>query len=408
MLRSHKLVSACVSATFLGACGGNGFPSSGVSAATPLAAPGGKFAAHHNRKDVQLETVLYSFTGSPDGAETGAPLLNVGGTLYGTTSIGGTSNNGTVFKITPAGTYSQLYSFAGGSDGGFPQGSLADVGGTLYGTTWQGGANNEGTVFSITPSGTETVLHSFSGNDGANPYGGLAAAGGKLYGSTYFGGANGDGTVFKVTTAGRETVLHSFAGTDGAGATSALIKVAGKFYGTTCSGGTSNAGTVFDITTSGAEAVIHSFSGDDGNCPFNLGGLVKVGSALYGTTGGPGGTFGHGTIFKITTAGSFSNVYSFKGGTDGDGPYAGLTNVNGTLFGTTPKGGGSGCPAYGGCGVIFELLPNSGSEIVVYDFTGGSDGSWPNAALTNINGTLYGATNNNNTNGLGTVFSLSF
>jgi hypothetical protein len=78
------------------------------------------------------------------------------------------------------------------------------------------------------------------------------------------------------------------------------------------------------------------------------------------------------------------------------------------LFGATPDGGGSGCAAYGGCGVIFALLPNSGPEIVVYRFTGGSDGSWPVSALTNVNGTLYSTTNNTITNGLGTVFSLSF
>ena len=85
----------------------------------------------------------------------------------------------------------------------------------------------------------------------------------------------------------------------------------------------------------------------------------------------------------------------------------GLTNVNGTLFGMTPKGGGIGCSSYPGCGAIFALLPN-GPEIVVYSFTGGCDGSWQNNAMINVNGTLYGMTNNTNSNGLGTVFSLSF
>jgi uncharacterized repeat protein (TIGR03803 family) len=420
MQRSYSFAAACTSAALLAACSGNSLSSSVPSSATlPLAAQAassppsprslpsfGRDASHRVRKNVQLETVLYSFLGGTDGDEPSAQLTNVGGTLYGTSYGGGASNDGTVFAITPSGAYNQLYSFTGGSDGATPVGRLVNVGGTLYGTTIYGGASNVGTFFSITTSGTETVLHSFAGSDGQYPEAGLIYVGTKLYGSTYHGGASNDGTVFKITTSGTETVLHSFVGSDGSNPTAELLDVGGKLYGTTNTGGSSGDGTVFNITTSGTETVLHNFSGSDGNFPYDEGGLIKVGAKLYGTTLG-GGVNNNGTIFNITTAGAFTNLYSFKGGSDAQQPYAGLTNLNGTLFGVTPKGGGVGCVSYPGCGAIFALLPN-GPEIVVYSFTGGSDGDWPNSALTNVNGTLFGITNNHDTNDLGTVFSLTF
>jgi uncharacterized repeat protein (TIGR03803 family) len=94
-----------------------------------------------------------------------------------------------------------LYSFKGGSeDGEYPEAGLINVKGTLYGTTYDGGANGDGTVFAITTSGAETVLHSFKGGsgDGEDPEAGLLNVKGTLYGTTFEGGANGDGTVFSL------------------------------------------------------------------------------------------------------------------------------------------------------------------------------------------------------------------
>ena len=145
--------------------------------------------------------MLYSFKGSGDGERPYAGLINVKGTLYGTTHLGGANGDGMVFSITPSGTETVIYSFKGSGDGEYPYAGLINVEGTLYGTTIEGGANGVGTVFSTTPSGTETVLHSFGGSgDGQYPYyGGLINAKGKLYGTTYYGGAHGDGTVFRLS-----------------------------------------------------------------------------------------------------------------------------------------------------------------------------------------------------------------
>jgi len=182
----------------------------------------------------------------------------VAGTLYGTTSSGGgtvscTGGCGTVFKITTAGIETVLHSFGHDSDGVFPYAGLINVKGSLYGTTAIGGASGPGTVFKITTAGVETVLYSFKvGSDGANPYAGLIDVAGTLYGTTVHGGTGsctaGCGTVFKITTKGMETVLHSFKdGRDGANPYAGLIDVAGTLYGNTSVGGASGNGTVFKV-----------------------------------------------------------------------------------------------------------------------------------------------------------------
>lgn len=105
--------------------------------------------SHRIKKNVQIESVLHSFTNTPDGDEPHDALTNVGGTLYGTTYYGGASGNGTVFKSTTSGTESVLYSFAGGSDGANPATKLTNVGSTLYGMTERGGSSGFGTIFSL-------------------------------------------------------------------------------------------------------------------------------------------------------------------------------------------------------------------------------------------------------------------
>jgi uncharacterized repeat protein (TIGR03803 family) len=301
-------------------CGSNGNPGAGCGTVFKVAPLG-------------VESVLHSFQGGTDGANPSAGLVNVGGTFYGTTFGGGGmgcggSGCGTVFKVTPNGIESVIYSFKGGSDGALPLSDLINVGGTLYGTTQFGGGGMGcsggagcGTVFKVTPKGVESVLYSFKGgSDGANPQGRLINVSGTLYGTTYGGGAtgpgcasNGCGTVFKVTLTGVESVLHSFqGGSDGANPNAGLVNVGGTLYGTTTQGGDGTGvgcaeggcGTVFKVTPKGVESVVHSQGGSDGASP--SGDLINVLGTLYGTTnqgsgtgcGGPGN--GCGTVFKVT------------------------------------------------------------------------------------------------------------
>ena len=317
------------------------------------------------------ETVLHSFeVGPKDGKNPRAGLIDVADTLYGTTIYGGSASCycGTVFKVTLSGAEAVLYSFAGEPDGVGPDAGLLNVKGSLYGTTVNGGTAGKGTVFAITRSGGETVLHSFAGrSDGAHPYAGLINVNGTLYGTTTKGGANcsssgGCGTVFTITTSGMETVLYRFKGGPGDGrypTQADLLDVNGTLYGMTKSGGANNRGTVFSITTSGNETVVHSFGGS-GDGIFPYGGLLDVNGKLYGTTSN-GGTVlcgvrygdipGCGTVFKTTTSGKESVLHSFGGFKDGKYPYAGLINVNGTLYGTTTAGGAK------DAGTVFSLSP---------------------------------------------------
>ena len=176
----------------------------------PIGAPGA-VAQNTTRENAKLTYhVLHSFGAAPDGNDPGAGVIGLGddGTFYGTTIFGGayscspTYKCGTVFSITTGGTETVLHSFTNENDGANPEADLIDVGGTLYGTTYSGGYGF-GVVFSITPEGVEKVLHSFgNGTDGRNPHASLIDVRGRLYGTTEFGGKQNRGTVFSITMDG--------------------------------------------------------------------------------------------------------------------------------------------------------------------------------------------------------------
>jgi uncharacterized repeat protein (TIGR03803 family) len=310
------------------------------------------------------QTVLHSFTGSPDGAYPSAGLIrDAAGNLYGTTQYGGASGNGTVFKLDTSGKETVLYSFAGLPDGTTPlAGLLRDEAGNLYGTTQQGGDSSCnvvgcGVVFKLDTSGIETLLHRFTGGaDGANPHGNLTRdAAGNLYGTTQYGGASGNGTVFKLDRTGRETVLHSFTrGPDGAGPLAGLtLDATGNVYGNTEYGGAFGYGTVFklDAGTTHKLNVLHSFDGGrNGGTP--AASLIRdVAGNLYGTAV-VGGVSDAGVVFKLDTKGRGGVLYSFNGGSDGVRPFGSLIrDAAGNLYGTTFAGGDS------GFGVVFKLSP---------------------------------------------------
>jgi len=359
------------------------------------------------------EKVLYSFQGGSDGARPYSGPIAVGGTLYGTTSQGGAHNQGMVYSLSSRGAETVLHAFTGGSDGGGPWSGLTNVGGTLYGSAAGGGANGLGVVFAMSKTGAENVIYSFTGNrDGIEPLGNLIYSGGTFYGTTYAGGGyycydnDGCGTVFSLTPAGAETVLYAFkGGTDGAEPYGQLIDLNGTFYGTTDFGGTHCiCGTVFSLTQSGTEKLVHSFKGgSDGDN--TEAGMIEVNGTFYGVTQYGGGSGcnggGCGTVFSITPAGRKKVVYAFQGGNDGAVPVAGLIEMNGALYGTTYEGG----PA--NAGTVFSLTL-AGVETVLHAFKGGSDGAGP-VGLTNMRGTLYGATDSGGgygcyNTGCGTVF----
>jgi uncharacterized repeat protein (TIGR03803 family) len=157
-----------------------------------------------------VERIVYRFTGAPDGSEPQSGLTNLSGALYGTTYSGGSGGGcpvgcGTIFTVGPSDTEQVLYSFAGAPDGALPNGPLLELNGTLYGTTNIGGSSNLGTIFSAPPTGGERVIYSFQGgSDGDGPDDGLAGLSNVLYGTAASGGTGcptngGCGTIFSIS-----------------------------------------------------------------------------------------------------------------------------------------------------------------------------------------------------------------
>ena len=392
-------------------------------------------AAIATSASAQTFTTLASFNGS-SGATPYSPLIQgLDGNLYGTTIFGGVKNEGVVFSMTRDGALTALFSFCSGTgsclDGYQPYaGLLLAESGNLYGTTFYGGTKRHtstggGTLFQITPSGKLTRRYAFCAqpncSDGLFPNDPpVQGISGDFYGTTESGGtAGGFGTVFKMTSTGTLTVLHSFGSNSADGGTplAALVQASdGSFYGTTGGGGANgDGGTVFRITAGGALKTLYSFCKLSGcaDGATSEAALVQASDGnFYGTTsegGNPGcGSFGCGTVFKITPAGVLTTLYSFcaqTSCTDGASPTGALVQAtDGNFYGTTSSGGAS------DNGTIFKITP-SGSLTTVHSFCvqNCSEGSAPVAGMVQAtDGNLYGTTSAGGA-GLndGTIFSLS-
>lgn len=273
-------------------------------------------------------SVLYAFTGGADGGNPATALiLDRAGNLYGTTYGGGKSDYGcsyltdgcgVVFKVDKHGMETVLYTFAGTPDGGQPSSGLVrDPAGNLYGTTYfEGTSGFYGTVFKLDTAGVETILYNFTdGTDGAGPQGNLVLdEAGDLYGETAKGGDDsvqactsgswkGCGVVFKLDPSGNETVLYTFTdGSDGSFPSGGLLRdQARNLYGIS---GNCCGGLLFKLSVNGKLRVLHTFEMLTGVYPF-AGVIMDNAGNLYGTTweggsrqcGGYG--YGCGVVFKL-------------------------------------------------------------------------------------------------------------
>lgn len=369
-----------------------------------------------------------------NGANIGGDLtLGSDGNFYGVAQNSGTFEEGTLFKMTPAGAVTLLVDFAtlpGATHPYYPRGGLVlGTDGNFYGTTSEGGsAADAGTVFRMTPGGAFTVMAAFRGqqtyNEGDYPVGRLVRGNdGAYYGITRSGGTQGAGTAFRFTLEGGLTYLTNFGGGPGSEVGThpeggLTLGTDGNFYGVTSGGGTKNYGTVFRLTPAGVLTTLHSFQGGGGTTPINIGGttvraggnpyasLTQVADGnFYGTTVQAGGT-----VFRITPAGAFTVLGLFTGdfgSNPGSSPQTRLLlTSDGNLYGTTTYGG------YGKTGSIFRLSP-SGLLTTVVEMTGES-GSFPGAApgfgglFLGADGKIYGTAEGGGTGGGGVVFRLTF
>jgi uncharacterized repeat protein (TIGR03803 family) len=376
-------------------------------------------------------TLLYSFkTNGVDGAHPYAALVQgSNGDFYGTTESGGVGGGGIIFEITPGGALTILHSFTGsGTDGSEPFAPLiVAADGNIYGTTSYGGTRNSGTIFRMTPQGSWTNLHSFTyGSDGALPWDALVqGTDGNFYGTTYEGGTYSYGTVFMITSAGVLTPLYSFSnGKDGGYPYGALVQGPnGNFYGTshgssTFGAGTNSIGTIFEITSGGSLTTLYRFTnGLDGANPIaglvlgtngNLFGVAETGGVIgWGGPIGSGsrivaGTLGWGTVFTVTPGGAFTPLCEFPGETEGANPGAGLIQAtNGLLYGITERGGSN------DDGTVFQMSMD-GTVTTLYSFTAGNDGAVPAAALVQGNdGSFYGTTYGAGLSNAGSIFKIT-
>ena len=386
------------------------------------------------RVPAQTLTTLYSFTAgsssdpvnitNSDGAHPEAGLVLSGNIFYGTTFRGGSSANGTVFKVNTDGTgFTNLHSFAAFSnstngDGAYLQGALVLSGSTLYGVAFRGGSSGNGTVFAINTNGTGftnlysfTATSNFTNSDGANPVDALFLLGNTLYGTASAGGSSGSGTVFAINTDGTGfTNLHSFTAlsnstnSDGANPNAGVILAGNTLYGAAFYGGSSGNGTAFKVNTDGTGFTnLHSFTApaisvslwtnSDGIWP--TGRLILSDNTLYGTASQAGG-LGNGTVFAIHTNGTgFAILHNFNH-YDGSIPNAGLILSGNTLYGSTREGWGT----------VFAVNTDGSGFTTLHNFTS-YDGGIPNAPLFLSGNTLYGTTIIGGSFGSGTVFSLS-
>ena len=341
-------------------------------------------------------------------------IVGSDGAYYGTTQFGGSSNQGAVFKVTAAGVMTSLANFYGANGAQPWSGLVLASDGNFYGTTSAGGTNNLGTIFKMTPSGTLTTLVHLSATTGTVPKAPLLqATDGNFYGTTSAGGSSSSGTVFKVTSSGVLTVLVNFTGTTstayGSSCQAALIQATDtNLYGVTSTGGSGGGfGTIFKITTGGTFTSLASFTGTTGaslgSAP--LAALVQASDgSLYGTTS-VGGTGGFGTVFKVTTAGAFTNLLSFTNATGsflGNSPQGALVQwTDGSLYGTTNTGGTN------SVGTIFKVT-TAGALTTLRSMATTADGSNPYGALVlGGDGNFYGAATNGGTLAKGTVFNIA-
>jgi len=321
---------------------------------------------------------LYEFTGSSDGAAPyGGVVIGPNGALYGTTYGGGENYYGIVFELRPPLTVCKailcywnetvLYSFTGTPDGANPlyENLAFDQAGDIYGTTLEGGVYGDGTTFELTPSNggwTESIFHSFGSGrtDGEYPQSGVVLdIAGNVYGTTGEGGTSTYGTVYQFMPSNGswlENVLVNFDGANGGEPHGNLIiDGSGNLYGTATDGPNGyGASVVFKLTPSEGGftySALYAF-----NVCYSYGGVAMDAAGHFFGVCSEGGAHQDGWIYELTNCSNTCMVTDLHDFSGSDGLYPGSTPVldaNGNLYGTTIFGGTGNCDD--GCGVVWEI-----------------------------------------------------
>lgn len=379
--------------------------------------------------------VLHKFSATDGNGPTSGVIVDSKGNIYGAAYSGGNlkcaepNGCGTVFKINSAGKFSVIHQFRAGSDGKYPDSLLSmDLAGNLYGTTQEGGSAQNGTVYKISSIGKESIVFAANTtNAWIWPEGITAAANGKFYGTNLIGGdsscpfgGDGCGEVYELNSRWTLTDLHAFTGGTDGGEPNAgvIVDAAENIYGTAHFGGEGGCyagvgcGTIFKVDAHGAFTTLHEFQGSDGGTPGSGNLLMDKSGNLYGatTTGGSNTActyiYGCGVVFELAPQSdgswTYSVLYDFDGVTAG-APNGGLVmDASGNLYGTASGGIG---------GVIFKLSPQSGGTwafSIFHQFLGTpSSGPSSNLAIDKA-GNIYGSSGcGSGQNCYGTVFEIT-
>jgi len=362
------------------------------------------------------ETWRYDFgTVTGDGSH---PAMNdlvlaSDGNYYGTTSAGGTSNRGTIFKLTPSGNLTTIHSFAGGAEGCTPTGGLSlNASGALVGFASGCGASNAGVIFRSSLGGTVVVLHTLTaGTDGYNDTNCSGRAPIQRVSDNYFVGTNcrggpfGYGTVWQLAPNGRFDMLHAFNSSwaDGQYGRDVALAADETIYGVTNNGGIGGNGTIYKVTTAGAYSVLYHFTnqGHDGELPQGI--EIGPDGGVYGFTY-QGGQFNQGTVFQFLN-GKFKTLHHIN------------NNVVGVREGTTPfskpvidsKGVVWGSNYFGGnsnTGTVFKVT-KAGVYTTMYMFGPTPDGSHPDGGFALAGGSFYASMRDGGSHALGSVARFS-
>jgi uncharacterized repeat protein (TIGR03803 family) len=367
----------------------------------------------------QTETTLYDFcsvAGCLDGSGANGTLISdSSGNLYGTTQYGGTNAAGTAYVLSPEGEQTVLHDFfAFTGDGTYPEeGLIMDSQGNLFGVTEAGGAYGDGgygTVFRLSPGGSETILHSF----GKNPNDGMAPSGflaidkqGNIYGTTNGGGKYGYGTAFRISPDGAETIIHTFNNKSGDGYYPGGLAIdrLGNLYGTCSAGGSAGNGTVFEINNKGGYTTLYNFGTNsaDGTSPIGPVILNSRGD-LFGVTF-LGGLYNSGVLYALKPGSPWTEriIYTFgASSTDAALPWGPLiVDAQGNFYSESEEGG-----AYT-FGTVFKITP-AGTETILYNFTNGSDGGFPNSGLLrDSSGNFYGTDISGGSHNNGAIYKIT-
>ncbi|MEK0451209.1 MAG: hypothetical protein RL088_3477 [Verrucomicrobiota bacterium] len=394
-------------------------------------------------------SVLRHFSGADGAYPAGQIIATPDGSLFGTTSVGGTYDAGTVFKFGSGATpsMSTLASFGGSegtSPGSGPRAALTvGLNGELFGTTEAGGISETGTVFQITTAGVLSSLANFTTTHGWKPIGAPRAISGAVLFPLKYGGQWGSGTIVRVPQTGIAALESAFPEWVGPPNGSllpvngamfgvsdnrvyfavpqdqppTLVSVLGAslgedaeelsdggdgfFYGASNGGGAAGKGAIFRVSEFGSPQLVATFSGANGAAP--AGPLARgVDGLMYGVTTG-GGVASAGTVFKVSGSGTLGTLFSFSA-TGPRKPEGGLVaGIDGNFYGTTMEGGAA------GKGTVFRITPG-GAFTVFAEFTGSggaAPGAKPSRLLVALDGTLYGTTGSGGWSDCGTVFRIA-